>query len=41
MHRASKVLAFVVSSFVIVLVGFAVLNRVAKRVPAVRTFLGA
>lgn len=41
MHTFKKILMFVASSFVVVIVGLAVLNRLSKRVPALNAVLGA
>lgn len=40
MSHFKKVLAFVVSSFLVVLVGLAVVNRLRKRVPIIDKALG-
>lgn len=40
MSQFKKVLAFVVSSFLVVLVGLAVVNRLRKRVPVIDKALG-
>ena len=40
MSQFKKVLAFAVSSFVVVLVGLALINRAAAKVPALRSLVG-
>lgn len=40
MSQIKKVFAFVVSSFLVVLVGLAVVNRLRKRVPLIEKALG-